>query len=413
MKKILMISFCYPPYNSGSGWLRVYNFCKYLPFHGWQPFVLTAKEKVYEFLNPIDTYMDLEKFVKRTQCFDIKKIFFRGKYPSFLAIPDRYWSWIPFGIIQGLKILKKENINVIYSTYRIPSAHLIAYSLKRIKNVKWIADFRDPWLEEDVEYQSIMLKKSCIFFEKIVIDNADMILLTTKFLKKYYMDKYPQVSSQKFKVVYNGYEEAYFSKKKKQNIRHFEGTLEIAHAGMIDKNFRNPEPLFTAVRELINEEKITKNSIKITLIGADAYTKSKEFFEIVDNYKLDNIIHVMGKIPYDECIDYLYDVDVLLLLQYTKEVRMLIPAKAFEYLRIGNPILTIADQGETTDLMTSCKAGWTVNPKDIPAIKKALLKALELKKLGQLSMNNKASIENFSREVQTERFSNFINYLIE
>ena len=46
-KKALIIAYYFPP-AGGSAVQRILKFVKYLPQYGWQPVVLTAREKDYD-----------------------------------------------------------------------------------------------------------------------------------------------------------------------------------------------------------------------------------------------------------------------------------------------------------------------------------------------------------------------------
>ena len=74
MKKILILSYYFPPYGGG-GVIRIHNFVKYLTKFGFLPIVLTLKEKYYEktYLNPelLDEYSEKVKII-RTDSFEPK-----------------------------------------------------------------------------------------------------------------------------------------------------------------------------------------------------------------------------------------------------------------------------------------------------------------------------------------------------
>ena len=51
-----------------------------------------------------------------------------------------------------------------------------------------------------------------------------------------------------------------------------------------------------------------------------------------------------------------------------ENARMLIPAKAFEYLRVGRPILALTGEGATADLVLHTAAGRVADWTSLPAI---------------------------------------------
>ena len=142
---LLVVAFHFPPVQGSSGYLRTLKFIRYLPEFGIRPTVLTVNPKAYlatnlQLLSQIPAGIE----VKRSFALDVRRHFsIRGKYPGILGIPDRWSSWIPFGIRDGRKLIREKKLSAIFSTYPIPSAHLIGRILSAYARVPWVADFRD------------------------------------------------------------------------------------------------------------------------------------------------------------------------------------------------------------------------------------------------------------------------------
>ena len=89
---VLMLAFHFPPFAQSTGGQRVLSFARHLPRHGWNPIVLTAREKAYPEIDPSSLAQlppDLE--VVRAWGVDVgRRVAIRGRYPSWLAIPDRW-----------------------------------------------------------------------------------------------------------------------------------------------------------------------------------------------------------------------------------------------------------------------------------------------------------------------------------
>ena len=64
---------------------------------------------------------------------------------------------------------------------------------------------------------------------------------------------------------------------------------------------------------------------------------------------------------------------MLLLLQASEDTRALIPAKAFEYLRTGRPILALTLDGDTADLLRGLEACHVVDPSHSEALRASIL----------------------------------------
>ena len=88
--------------------------------------------------------------VRRPLALDAKRhLGLRGRYPQCIALPDRWWSWWLFAVPTALAMVRKHKPEVIWSTFPIATAHLIGMTLQRLTGLPWVADFRDPMLQDD------------------------------------------------------------------------------------------------------------------------------------------------------------------------------------------------------------------------------------------------------------------------
>ena len=293
MKKVLVITYYWPP-GGGAGVQRWLKFAKYLRNFDWEPVIYTAKNgempvideslekdipkniiilktKIWEPYNIYKLFIGRKKNDKINASFlsENKKTTFSEKLSVWIRgnffIPDARKLWIKPSISYLKKYLEQNKIDVIVSSGPPHSMHLIALGLKNeFPNIKWIADFRDPWTNIDF-YDELKLSKSSDKKHKAlelkVLENADMILCIGNEMNEDFKKIYPK-QSEKFKVITNGYDE--------EDI--FNGTLEkdkkfsIAHIGTLVKS-RNPEVLWKVLKELTNENAVFKNELEIKLVG--------------------------------------------------------------------------------------------------------------------------------------------------
>ena len=125
-RRVLMIAFHFPPLAGSSGIQRTLRFVQHLPAHGWQPLVLTAHPRAYE-----ATSADLlgsippDTVVERAFALDTARhLAVAGRYPGFLARPDRWRSWALGAVPAGLAMIRRHRPDVIWSTYPIASGRV-------------------------------------------------------------------------------------------------------------------------------------------------------------------------------------------------------------------------------------------------------------------------------------------------
>jgi hypothetical protein len=46
-------------------------------------------------------------------------------------------------VVEGIKLLKRASINLIFTTSGAKTAHLVGFLLKRFTAKPWVVDFRD------------------------------------------------------------------------------------------------------------------------------------------------------------------------------------------------------------------------------------------------------------------------------
>ena len=373
MKKVVMIAYHFPPEGGGSGVLRTLKFTKYLPRHGWIPHVLTLKESFYvEKDYGLMSDIPPEAVVHRTFALDSSRhLAIRGRYLSLISVPDRFVSWVPFGVLRGARLIRDAGINVLYSTSPPATSHLIAGALKRLTGLPWVADFRDPWIEEGFfPIRGTLRYRVESFLERHVVQNADRLIFTTPYLRKDFLSRYPNLSPDKAAVIYNGYDEADF--------QHLDGQVqnerfEIIHAGLVTPEFRSPIPLLKAIATLMAEGNLHPEKIRITLLGGGPYLASKGFTDAIKNLRLNGTVEVTDRVPHHQALQRLRKAAVLLLLQASDDTRFLIPAKAFEYLRLGRPILALTLEGATADLLDGVDHCYVVNPVDESRLRNTIM----------------------------------------
>lgn len=406
-----MVAYHYPPEGGSSGVLRTLKFSKYLPKHGWLPHVLTLRDNFYR-VQDRGLLQDIppEAVIHRTFALDSSRhLAIKGRHFALFTVPDPFVTWLPFGVAQGIKVIRQWPIRSLYSTSPSPTAHLIAGCLKKLTSLPWIADFRDPWIEKDLYPTpgSLRFRVESVL-EKWVIRNADYLTVTTPQLRDEFLERHPDISLNKIKVIFNGYDESDF-----QSVESLRQTdcFEIIHAGLVTEEFRNPFPLLRVLSSLINSHQIPKEKISMTFLGGGEYIRSKKFNQNIKQLGLENIVHVEGRVPNAEALQRMARAAALLLLQASEDTRTLIPAKAFEYLRMNKPILAITGEGATADLLREMGECFVAAPQDEDTLKRAVEKIYLQWSQGVKSDNGSRSIKQFERSHLTRDLANVLECL--
>lgn len=393
---VLMIAYHFPPAAMGSGHLRTLGFARYLPAFDWNPIVLSVRPLAYPRTVPLDGNMIPPNCcVYRTLAFDARRHFgFGGKYPGFLAQPDRWASWWPTAVWQGLRLIRRYRVRAIWSTYPIMTAHHIAFTLSRLARVPWVADFRDP-VSSSAEAGNRFTVASQRRWERRVVDRADSIVFTTPGARRSYAAHYPQAArDRRLSVIPNGYDEATFASLPAATPRQPGRPLRLVHSGMLYLDGRNPVPFFIALANLKAVGDLVEGDVRIMLraSGSEAlYAKE------IRRLGLDRMITLAAPVSNHEALCEQAAADALLLFQGDRFDRQ-IPAKVYEYLRIGRPIFAlVGPDGDTAALLRETGGTRLVPMDDVPVIEQGFAEFIQALRAERAPTVTGSAVQRYSR----------------
>jgi len=419
VKNVLVIAYFFPP-CSASGTYRTLRFVKYLPKFGWDPVILTVKPTVYcEHLPvfPVDASLMQQISVGctifRTATLDClgfllrlrRLLALRPRTPELqekraansstvsrwqklkdcitgsLNTPDPQVGWLLPAVWAGIVNVRKLEVSVVYSTGKPWTAHLIGYCIHRLTGIPWIADFRDPWTQNPWRnIKSKMRQKLEASMEHAVVSHANIVIANTALLREDFVQRYPFLNPSKFLTITNGFDPD--DRGLSETIPDNRQTFTLTHVGSLCDT-RDPTNLLLAIEQLIMDESISKDCLRVNLIGA-METSLTEFFS--RHPVLHYVVNLVPQVPHQEALQYMASSDVLLLIQPKTTTQ--IPAKLFEYIQAGKPILALTPRdGATGQLVLSDRVGRVVEPDDIESIKQ------EVRSLCKMHLRQKLSEE--------------------
>ena len=382
-KSILIITYYWPP-SGGSGVQRWVYFSKYLKKLGYSPIVLTIDLNSASY-PAIDRSLINETqgipvhYVKSFNWIKIYSWFKKGKknkipqgefskkglvdhIAAFMRgnffIPDARVNWAKSAIKEALRIVKSHKIEKIITTGPPHSAHLIGLHLKKQLNLKWIADFRDPWTDifyVKSFYRLSFAKKKDKLFERKVLSNANAIITTTS--ENFQKDLQSKISiNQNFFKIYNGYDSDLFKKIKKRKNKDF----QIVFTGLLTENHPYKEFIESFIKFLKKDPKV---NVKIILAGSISEKILNEFNRISN-------IEFHGYINHQDAVNLMINGNILLNFMYKQEKNTtMISGKLIEYMATGNPVLMIGDKkSEASKLLSKQTYNLTADPKETKII---------------------------------------------
>lgn len=339
MPRVLMVAYHFPPASGTSGVQRALRFASYLPDFGWEPIVLTATPGVYEHRNT-DLLQEVPSRTRvvRAPALDVKRhLSIAGRYPAFLARPDRWRSWWLGAVPAGLNAIHRFRPSLIWSTYPIATAHVIGCTLARMKGLPLVADFRDPMAQDGYPSDPATWRS----FKKIesrTIDRAARSIFTSPGARDLYGRRYPE-HADRLGVIENGYDELAFENATLTSAPINHGRVTLLHSGIVYTTERNPSALFAALAQLKRKRPAIFKKIMIRFRASMA---DELLTSLAEQHGVSSAIQLLPPLNYSEALGEMQAADGLVILQ-AANCNEQIPAKIYEYLRARRPLLVLSD----------------------------------------------------------------------
>lgn len=258
------------------------------------------------------------------------------KVKSLFAIPDMYLYWAIKASNYGIKLVKNEKFDVMFSMHEPPSSHICAYRIKkRYKNLRWIAYWSDPWLKDSTrEGSSFIRKKIEGRYEKQIINLADKHVFVTKANREDYIKTY-NINPKDTYIITRGYDSKVYSDIKQSELPMLinNNMINVVYAGEIFSKLRDIRPFINALKRIKEDNSSLYEKLNILFFGNIDNEEVRSKLLEIDKVKVSN------RIPYKEALSYMINADILLLFGNKNSKQ--IPAKIYDYFGCKAYILVI------------------------------------------------------------------------
>lgn len=440
MKNILMIAPFFAPYSHAAVY-RAHRFAKYLPRFGWKPFVLTVDRS---FLYFIDTALlnDLPKEVEiiRSRHIDLTFSGLRSLFEKpltdsrlikgptsaeltaeleaeekknlikcimdklrdkVLFLPDRYITWHPFALKRAREIINFEHIDIIYSTSFPLTSHLIAMKLKKQFKIPWIADFREPGVEDErcgYNASRFKYKISCML-ERKVMKEADLILTLGEATKDLFLSRYKEIINNKIAYIRTGTDiEILQSARLKEKSKKFTIIFVGEFLQWYSRKF------FELLKIIFEKGLFERKNVEVLIIGS---IKRNIFLKReIEFLGLPDVVRFIDFLSLNDYFSVLLSADATFLPDVPKYT---FPVKVTDYLFTKKPIIAFEVTNELRSILKESGLGVFV-ASEIESGIKTLLDLLR----GNYKFNiNEDYINQFTAFNQAKELSDILRRLIE
>ncbi|MCM0083599.1 glycosyltransferase [Geomonas sp. Red32] len=369
--------------------MRTVKLVKYLPSFGWEPVVLTVSRKdswmpdegmanevsgssIYRCGDWISRFKssspgDAQPGPATRQSVASRLKWWLKETVKTLLVPDKRAGWLVPAVLLGLKLIKDEDISLIYATAPPQTPLLVGYMLSILSGKKLIVDYRDMWTGNRIFAPAFRFQKAINrLLEARVLSKADLLVATTEPMAA----KLSEMSGKEVVTILNGFDPADFLELKPMDFH--SSKVNVVYLGGFG-GFRTSRYLIDALMSL---DPALKDRIAFHMVGKN---------EREETVLLEAAVHggweinVRGPVAHKEALRYLCSADVLVVFIFDEEdSSTAIPGKVYEYLAAKKPILAFCGENSALAcLLHGLGFGRIVNPCDVEGIKESLKALLE------------------------------------
>jgi glycosyltransferase involved in cell wall biosynthesis len=275
--------------------------------------------------------------------------------------PDAHLGWLPFAIGAS----RRQAYDVAYSSSGPFTSHLVGLVLKRLTRKPWVLELRDGWYRwnraifPDYPRWRDALERR---LEAAALRSADHVVLVTDRMADAFRQQYPDLPTDRFSVVSNGFDPCQFDASRDETRR---DGWEVLHAGALYYG-RSIAALLEAIRRLLATDADFARDFRLVLLGSlDANARVE-----LARSGLGDRIRFRGRLDHASAIRAMRSADALLLVANTTPgAEATVPGKLFEYLAVGRPVIAVApSESSTADVLERTSGGWLAPAGDADAI---------------------------------------------
>lgn len=311
---------------------------------------------------------------------------------SNLFIPDPRRTWNSKAVKKALEIISSEGIKTIVTTSPPHSTQLIGLKIVQSIDVKWIADFRDPWT--DIFYYgrlghskiSSWIDRRC---ESRVLSRADAILTVTWGFQDLLHRKVPHRERSCFHVIPNGIDGALA----KANPAEFKRHVRVVYTGMLGDTY--------GVESFLEAVEFQNNKMQNEVISCEFYGTVSNDLRKSLNERF-SFVHFKGIKPMEQMPQIQESADAL-FLSGPVGYESIIPGKLFEYIRASRPILYLGNpNSDVMRVLNETQSGSLLDRSKPEAYAQILQQLLANLRTGNGFLPNAAAISKYYRSNQAK-----------
>jgi glycosyltransferase involved in cell wall biosynthesis len=222
-----------------------------------------------------------------------------------------------------------------------------------------------------------------------------------------YQLRFPSVAK-RMVVLENGYDEESFGPAISARKAESEAPLVLLHSGIVYPSERDPTPLFEALGRLKSAGLLSPKDFRLRFRAA---VHEDLLLSLAQQYQVQDLIELCPAVPYRDALAEMLTVDALVVMQ-ASNCNAQIPAKVYEYLRAGKPVLGLTDPvGDTAGVLRGAGFGDVVRLDSVDDICLALPEFLRKLRDGAAPLAYPQAVQQASRRERSKGLAQLLDDL--
>lgn len=251
--------------------------------------------------------------------------------------------WLPAALQRAFRQQRTRPADAVLSTYPPLAAHLAGLVFHLRSGVPWIADFRDPLAGNPFRNRR-WARRYDLWLERLILKHAAAVLVTNDSAAAMLRARHPRAEA-KIHVLWNGFDPQAPALAAEPALQ----PRRLVHAGTL-YGPRRPCGLLRALALLMSQGRMDASRWRVEFVGPHEQETFADCASALDQLRRAGMVDIRGGLrPKAELEQAMREASILLLLDLTGEAESAqVPAKLFDYIRSGQPILAWSPKGSPT-----------------------------------------------------------------
>lgn len=338
---VILLAYYYLPDNT-SGVQRAVRLAKYLPQHGYDTVVVCSSHagQLPGVRNVVHVPTTADRWPRADFCSRLA-----AGVQRFLPYNEQL-PWAPHAIAAARRVISQRPVAAVISTSPPLASHLAALWLKKRHGLIWLADFRDPLLGNPGRPRKWARSYDAVL-QRSIFSHADALIAVTDAVANEWRAQYPSWAH-KVHLIWNGFDPEDAIVPAPLAPRPYK---VLAHIGVLYVQ-RHPIAMVASLERLVRRGLIEPGSIRIRFVGPIQQETQFASHPAVAALLQQGCVELEGQlIPRQQALREAAAADFLLLLDIVSlsNVGYTVPAKLYDYILTGRPILAVTDHGSPVE----------------------------------------------------------------